>query len=150
MKNDMRFSSYQIHHIMQVYIDKLSSGEDTKKAFQEENGNTVSEADSRIIAERIINDITGRINNICISGSEPKKRAGIFDKDTIPNDGRFRTGCGGAFLTSEIEPASAAGKDIEKTIGEKRNYVYNYIDESGEKKSREISLSDSGFLIKKT
>jgi hypothetical protein len=40
--------------------------------------------------------------------------------------------------------------DIEKTIGEKRNYVYNYIDESGEKKSREISLSDSRFLIKKT
>jgi hypothetical protein len=154
MKNNMRFSSYQIHHIMQVYIDKLSNGEDKKKLLKEEDpdpdtGNAFSKAGSPIISNRIIRDITGRINNICISGSEPEKTAVGFDKDSLQNKETLCAGCGGAFLTSGIEPESAAYKDKEKAIGENRNYVYNYIDESGKKISREISLSDSGFLIKK-
>ncbi len=121
----MRFSSYQIHHIMQVYADKLSNGEDKKERFREGNlpsgdGNPVSKADSQIIAERIIKDMTGRLNNICNSGIQ----------------------------ISEFEPASGINKDKDKSIRENKNFVFNIIDESGKKISLEISLKDSEFLIK--
>ncbi len=121
----MRFSSYQIHHIMQVYAEKLSSGEDKKERLREENlhsGNDkhISKAGSKIIAERIIKDITGRINDICNSGIQ----------------------------ISEIEPAPLINKDNDKVIRENNKYIFNIIDESGEKVSREISLKDYEFLIK--
>lgn len=154
MKNDMRFSSYQIHHIMQVYIDKLSNEEDKKKALKEESldsdtGKAFSKAESPIISERIVESITGRISNICSSGAGLDRSESKFNAKIVPGDRRPCAGCGGAFLTSGMEPEAAAQKDKETAVGENRNYVYNYIDESGKKISREISLSDSGFLIKK-
>jgi hypothetical protein len=110
---------------MQVYADKLSNGEDKKERFREGNlpsgdGNPVSKADSQIIAERIIKDMTGRLNNICNSGIQ----------------------------ISEFEPASGINKDKDKSIRENKNFVFNIIDESGKKISLEISLKDSEFLIK--
>ena len=121
----MRFSSYQIHHIIQVYADKLSNGEDKKERFRERNlpsGNSgpVSKAGSQIITERIIMDITGRINDICNSGIQ----------------------------ISEFEPESGIKKDKDKSIRENKNFVFNVIDESGKKISLEISLKDSEFLMK--
>lgn len=140
----MRLSSYQIHHIIQVYVDKLSNGEDKKEQFCEvnlpsRNGEHVSQADGRIIAERIINDITGRINDICNSGIESKPQSSESKKETISDDRKFSADCGGKLQTSELEPASGINK-------ENKNYVYNFIDKSGKKVSREISLNYSDWM----
>ena len=151
----MRFSSYQIHHIIQVYIDKLSSGEGKTELFSKgnlpsDNGNPVSKADSQIIAERITKDISDRINDICKNGIVPKQfarsnlpeavSAGELKKETIP------AACIGELQISGSEPGPVINKD--KSVREDKNYVYNTIDESGKMISREISLKDSGFLMK--
>jgi len=148
---------------MQVYVDKLSNGEDKKERFCEENlppsdGGPVSKADSKIIAERIIKDITGRIDDICKSGIEPKQQAitplqGAWlanepQKEIIANGRRFSDDCSREPQTSEFNPALGMYKDKDKEIRENKNYVYNVIDKSGKKISREISLNDSEFLIK--
>ncbi|MFO7666347.1 MAG: hypothetical protein R6V76_07005 [Desulfobacterales bacterium] len=158
----MRFSSYQIHQIMQVYVDKLSNGKDRKELSCEVNppsgnGEPVSKADSHIIAERIIKDITGRIDDICKSAIEPQQHAptplqGAWlanetERDTLANFRRFSADCGNGLQTGR-EPASGIYKGKDKAITENKNYVYNIIDESGKKISREISLIDSEFLIK--
>jgi len=147
----MQLSSYQIHHIIQVYVDKLSNGEDKKERFCEENlpssnGEHVSKADGWIIAERIINDITGRIKDICNSGIEPIQQASESKKETISNDRKFSADCCGELQTSELKPASGMNKDKDKSIRENKNYVYNIIDKSGKKVSREISLNDSDWM----
>ncbi len=159
----MRFSSYQIHHIMQVYVDKLSNGKDRKERSCEENlpsgdGEHVPKADSKIIAERIIKDITGRIDDICKSGIEPKQQtltplqgawlANEPQKEIIPNGLRFSADNSRELQTSEFNPALGMRKDKDKAIRENKNYFYNVIDKSGKKISREISLNDSEFLIK--
>ena len=151
----MRFSSYQIHHIIQVYIDKLSSGEGKTELFSKgnlpsDNGNPVSKADSQIIAERITKDISDRINDICKNGIVPKQfarsnlpeavSAGELKKETIP------AACIGELQISGSEPGPVINKD--KSVREDKNYVYNTIDESGKMITREISLKDSGFLMK--
>lgn len=150
-----------MHHIMQVYADKLNNGKNKKEQPSEENltsGNDepVSKADSQVISERIIKDITGRINNICKTGIEPKTQAlnplqGAWltnepKKETIASDLRFPVYSNRELQTSGLEPASGMCKD--KEISENKKYVYNAIDNSGKKVSREISLIDSGFLIK--
>ena len=147
----MRLSSYQIHHIIQVYVDKLSNGKDKKEPFCEENlpsssNGHVSKTDGRIIAERIINDITGRISDICNSGIEPKQKAGESKKETISNDRKFSADCGGEPQESELKPSSGINKDKGKSIRENKNYLYNFIDKSGKKVSREISLNDSDWM----
>ena len=148
---------------MQVYVDKLSNGEDKKERSCEGNlpsgnGEPVSKADSQIIGERIIKDITGRIDDICKSGIEPKQQAPIPlqgawlanepKKETITSGRRFHADCSRELQTSEFEPVSGIYKDEDKAIRENKNYVYNVIDKSGKKISREISLNDSEFLIK--
>ncbi len=147
----MRLSSYQIHHIIQVYVDKLSNGEDKKEQFcgvnlPSRNGEHVSQADGRIIAERIINDITGRINDICNSGIETEPQSSESKKETISNDRKFSADCGGELQASELEPASGINNDKDRSIRENKNYVYNFIDKSGKKISREISLNDSDWM----
>jgi len=148
---------------MQVYVDKLSNGEDKKERSCEENlpsvnGETVSKADSQIISERIIKDITGRINDICKSGIEPKQQvlkplqgawlAKDSKNEAITNGRRLSTDCSRELQTSELKPASGMYEDKDKVIRENKNYVYNAIDKNGKKISREISLNDSEFLIK--
>jgi hypothetical protein len=159
----MRFSSYQIHYIMQVYVDKLSNGEDKKERLHEGNmpsgnGGPVSKAGSQIIADRIINDITGRIDDICKSGIEQKQQvptplqgawlANEPKKETIPNGRDFSADYSREIQTSGLETASGIYKDKDKATRENKNYVYNVIDKSGKKVSREISLNDSEFFIK--
>jgi len=148
---------------MQVYVDKLSNGEDKKERFcggnlPSGNGEPVSKADSQKIAERIIKGITGRINDICKSGIEPKQQeltplqgawlANDSKNETITNGRRLSTDCSRELQTSGLKPASGMFEDKDKAIRENKNYVYNVIDKSGKKVSREISLNDSEFLVK--
>jgi hypothetical protein len=124
----MRFSSYQICHIMQVYKDKLCSGEDKKELFcggklPSGKDKPLSESESHLIAERIIRDIRERINDTCAGGIEQK--------------------------ISGIEPGPETDKDKYKPANE-NNFIYKTIGESGKIISREITLNYSEFLIKKT
>jgi hypothetical protein len=116
---------------MQVYTDKLCSGEDRKVLFcsgnePSENYRIVSKPGSHLIGERIINDIRERINGICSEGSE-----GIERKISV------------------TEPEPEINNAKSRPAVENKGFVYNTVDEGGKIIPRGITLDDSEFLIKR-